>query len=65
MSAGLLGSQLFIEAYQRSRRLQIALESRGYQNDLTVLPTVYQADRHLWFWQAGVILSLLLVWSWF
>jgi cobalt/nickel transport system permease protein len=64
-SAGLLGSQLFIEAYRRSQRLQIALESRGYSGDLKVLPTVYQYDRRLWGLGTGMIASLLLVWEWF
>jgi cobalt/nickel transport system permease protein len=65
MSAGLLGSQLFIEAYHRSQRLQVALESRGYAGDLKVLPATYQFDRRLWGLGVGMIASLLLVWGWF
>jgi cobalt/nickel transport system permease protein len=64
-SAGLLGSQLFIDAYRRSQRLQVALESRGYSGELKVLPTTYQYDRRLWGWGTGMIVSLLLVWGWF
>lgn len=65
MSAGLLGSQLFIDAYRRSQRLQVALESRGYAGDLKVLPTSYQFDRRLWGLGMGMTASLLLVWGWF
>lgn len=64
ISAGLLGSQLFIDAYQRSQRLQIALDSRGYAGDLKVLPTTYQYDRRLWGLGTGMLASLLLVWGW-
>jgi cobalt/nickel transport system permease protein len=60
-----LGSQLFIEAYHRSQRLQVALESRGFTGDLKVLPATYQFDRRLWALGAGMIASLLLVWRWF
>lgn len=65
MSAGLLGSQLFIDAYRRSQRLQVALESRGYTGDLKVLPASYQFDRRLWGLGMGMTVSLLLVWGWF
>jgi len=62
-SAALLGSHLFIDAFQRSRRLQVALESRGYEGgDLRVLPSPYKSDsRMIWL---GLIIaaSLLLVW---
>ncbi|NJN84172.1 MAG: hypothetical protein HC802_19110 [Caldilineaceae bacterium] len=44
-SAGLLGSQLFIDAYRRSQRVQIALDSRGFDGTLRVLPSEYIADR--------------------
>jgi cobalt/nickel transport system permease protein len=65
VSAGLLGSQLFIDAYHRSQRLQVALDSRGYAGDLKVLPASYQLDRRLWGLGTGMIASLLLVWGWF
>jgi cobalt/nickel transport system permease protein len=64
ISAGLLGSQLFIDAYRRSQRLQVALESRGFTGDLKVLPMTYQFDRRLWGLGTGMIASLLLVWGW-
>ncbi|MCS7222052.1 MAG: cobalt ECF transporter T component CbiQ [Anaerolineae bacterium] len=41
-SAALLASRLWLEAYRRSQRLQIALESRGYAGELRVLPNEYQ-----------------------
>jgi len=63
-SAGLLGSRLFINAYQQSRRLQIALESRGYEGgDLRVLPTSYQPNHKLIWLGFSVAVSLLAVWA--
>lgn len=62
VSAGLLGGRLFVDAYQRSHRLQLALEARGYEDTLRVLPTVYRSD---WGFQAAgaaVIVGLLLAW---
>lgn len=62
-SAGLLGSRLFIDAYQRSRRLQTALESRGYDGgDLRVLPSGYEFDRNVLWIGLAVVASLFLVW---
>lgn len=59
-SASLLGSQLFIDAFRRSRRLQIALDSRGYDGVLNVLPARYTEDQR-WNWLlSGLILSLIL-----
>lgn len=59
-SASLLGSQLFIDTFRRSRRLQIALDSRGYDGVLNVLPARYIEDRR-WVWLlGGLILSLIL-----
>ncbi len=62
-SAALLGSRLFIDAFQRSRRLQIALESRGYDGgDLRVLPSTYQSDRKLVWAGMAVVISMIVVW---
>ena len=61
-SAGLLGSRLFIDAFHRSRRLNIALESRGFEGELKVLPAHYQFDRKILWLSGAVILSLVLVW---
>jgi cobalt/nickel transport system permease protein len=62
-SAGLLGSRLFIDGYQRSRRLQTALESRGYDGgDLRVLPSGYEFDRKILWIGLAAVASLFLVW---
>lgn len=61
-SAALLGSRLFIEAFQRSRRLQIALESRGYEGgDLQVLPSPYQSNPKIVWLGLVIAASLWLV----
>jgi cobalt/nickel transport system permease protein len=59
-SAGLLGSRLFLDAYQRSKRLHTALESRGYSGQLNVLPQHYQHDWRLWGVGVAMLLSLVL-----
>jgi len=62
-SAALLVTRLFIETYQRSRRLQIALEARGYEDgDLHVLTLPYQFDRRLVWFSLAIAASLILVW---
>jgi cobalt/nickel transport system permease protein len=63
VSAGLLASRLLIETYQRSQRLQVALEGRGYNGQLRVLPPVYRYDPPFSAWSVGVVISLLLGWS--
>jgi cobalt/nickel transport system permease protein len=60
-SAALLASQLFLDAYRRSRRLQIALESRGMAGPLRVLPIAYTRGRRAWWLGATMAASLLLV----
>ncbi|MFV9505807.1 MAG: cobalt ECF transporter T component CbiQ [Oscillochloridaceae bacterium umkhey_bin13] len=59
-SAGLLGSQLFLDAYRRSRRLEVALESRGLAGPLRVIPLAYTADRRVWWFAAALAATLLL-----
>lgn len=62
-NAALLGSRLFVEAFERSRRVQTALESRGYDGgDLRVLPITYQTDRRLLQFGLSLIASLLIIW---
>ncbi len=61
-NAALLGSRLFIDAFQRSRRLQLALESRGFSGDLRVLPAVYTADPRLTRAAALIVITLGLTW---
>jgi cobalt/nickel transport system permease protein len=63
VSAGLLGSQLFIDAYQRGQRMQIALDSRAYSGGvLQVLPMTYDRDSKLLALSLPVVVSLLGVW---
>lgn len=63
ISAGLLGSRLFIDAYHRSRQMHIALESRGYEGgNLRVLPSAYRSDRRIIWFGLAVATSLFLVW---
>jgi len=59
-SAAQLASRLFIETYLRSRRLQVALEGRGYAGDLRVLPHTYQSQPLLL--AAGVVMVVNLIW---
>lgn len=62
-SAALLGSHLFIDAFQRSRRLQLALESRGYDGgDLRVLPSQYSPGKKLLWYGLAVSATLFLAW---
>ena len=41
-SMGRIGANLFIEAYRHSQRLQTALEGRGWEGTLRVLPQQYE-----------------------
>lgn len=61
-SSGLLASRMFIDAYQRSTRMQTALESRGYSGDLRVLSPAYRHDARIYWLGAAVTGSLLLAW---
>jgi len=62
-SAALLGSRLFIDSFQRSRHLQTALESRGYDGgDLRVLPSTYQPDTRILWAGTAAVTNLFLVW---
>lgn len=62
-SAAQVAARLFIETYQRSQRLQLALEARGYDGTLRVLPTAYQRSRQAWLCAAALSGSLLLAWG--
>ena len=61
-NAAVLGSRLFIDAFQRSRRLEIALQSRGFESDLRVLPTTYERNGRLL--AAGLLIALSMVVAW-
>lgn len=58
-STALLGSQLFLDAYRRSWRMQTALKSRGLEGGIRVLPLDYVYDRRAWW--VGVALGMSLV----
>ncbi|OAN44557.1 cobalt ECF transporter T component CbiQ [Chloroflexus islandicus] len=58
-SSALLGSRLFIVAYQRSQALEVALTARGFAGELRVLPLSYTVDRQLWL--IGVMIAASLV----
>ncbi len=58
-SAAILTSQLLVNSYDRSRRLQIALDSRGYSGSLRVLPAGYRTDRGL-VWLTALVAATLL-----
>ena len=62
-SVGQLAARLFIDAYQRSERLQVALDSRAYQGELRVLPAAYQRDNVLLLSGFLMIVGLLVVWG--
>ncbi len=62
-SAGLLASRLFIDAYQRSQQLQTALESRGYERELRVLPSRYRRDPTMMLASVAVVASQFLAWT--
>lgn len=58
-SAASLASQLFLDAYRRSQRTQIALESRGFDGTLRVLPLAYRRSPRVW--QASLVLAASLM----
>ncbi|MBK8050041.1 MAG: hypothetical protein IPK16_24835 [Anaerolineales bacterium] len=59
-SAALLGSQLFVTTFRRSQRLQTALDSRGYNNSLRVLPAEYTFSQR-WVWLTVCVASTMLI----
>lgn len=61
VSAGLLGSRLFADALQRSRRLNVALSSRGYEGQLRILLLSYQHHWPFLLWSIAVVGTLLAV----
>lgn len=58
-----VGAQLFINAHHRSRRLETALIARGYDQELPVLPTLYQPFPY-GGWVAGAITCTMLAAWW-
>ncbi len=62
-NAAWIATHLFVESFLRSRQLQLALASRGYDGgDLRVLPTEYQTDRRLLLLALLTLATLLGVW---
>jgi len=65
-NAAWIATHLFVESFLRSRQLQLALASRGYDGgDLRVLPTEYQTDRRLLLLALLTLATLLGVWRFF
>jgi cobalt/nickel transport system permease protein len=62
-SAAQVASRLFIQTYQRSQRLQTALEGRGYAGDLRVLPAAYRRSRPAWLFTVALAGCLLAAWG--
>ncbi|HEU4329059.1 MAG TPA: cobalt ECF transporter T component CbiQ [Roseiflexaceae bacterium] len=58
-SAALLASGLFLDAFRRSRRMQLALECRGMDGPLRVLPAQYVRDGRTPWLAAALAASLL------
>jgi len=52
-SAALLGGNLFIKTFQKGKRLQLALDARGFEGTLRVLPAQYRPNPALAVW--GII----------
>ena len=50
-SAAQIGANLFIEAFRKSQRLEIALEGREWEGSLRVLPQVYRHPNWPWRWR--------------
>ncbi|MDW8404634.1 cobalt ECF transporter T component CbiQ [Chloroflexus sp.] len=63
-SSALLGSRLFVVAYQRSQALETALHARGFTGEVRVLPLCYRIDRWLWPIGAAVVASLVVAGWW-
>ncbi|MCS7259867.1 MAG: cobalt ECF transporter T component CbiQ [Anaerolineae bacterium] len=62
-NAALLASRLFVEAYRRGKELQIALESRGFNGDLRVLPMTYRFSPLFTVLGAVIMANLVLLWA--
>lgn len=53
-SAGTLAALVFLRAWKRGERVYAALESRGYDGQLSTLPVAYEKGLALYGWAAGV-----------
>ncbi|MGQ9611753.1 cobalt ECF transporter T component CbiQ [Chloroflexus sp.] len=63
-SSALIGSRLFVIAYQRSQALERALIGRGFDGDVRVLPLSYRTEPTLWLIGILIFVSLLLARWW-
>lgn len=59
-SAASLTALVFVDAYRRTARVQVALEGRGYAGNLRVLRSSYHWNPRLAFWM-GAILALMIL----
>jgi cobalt/nickel transport system permease protein len=63
-SSALIGSQLFMAAYQRSRMLEQALIGRGFCGEVRVLPIRYHHDWRLWAVLVLMVITVSLARMW-
>ncbi|ABY35781.1 MAG TPA: cobalt ECF transporter T component CbiQ [Chloroflexus aurantiacus] len=63
-SSALIGSRLFVIAYQRSQALEQALIGRGFDGDVRVLPLSYRTEQTLWLIGILIFVSLFLARWW-
>lgn len=61
-NAALIGARLFVNATERSRRLEVALQARGYESVLRVLTPNYQPFPKYGWVVMAISLSLWMVW---
>ncbi|MEM7534228.1 MAG: cobalt ECF transporter T component CbiQ [Chloroflexota bacterium] len=63
-NAAHVGARLFVNATQRSQRLETALRSRGYGESIRVITPTYKPFPHYWLTLSTVILSLSTIYYW-
>jgi cobalt/nickel transport system permease protein len=64
-SAALIASNLFMDTFRRSQRLQVALEGRCYEGTLRVLPSLRLRPWTFYTASVFVVASLLSAWRLF
>lgn len=62
-SAASLAALLFVDAYRRSARVQVAIEGRGYDGNLRVLRNGYRWNMGLLFWMGAILALMIFAWS--
>ncbi len=60
-SLGILASMLFDRAYKRSDKIYVALESRGYDGDLTMIDTEYDRSFKYYLYSLSFIAILIII----